>query len=175
MRSFTLAVALSCALAVTAVVPAAAGARCRKAHKRPTVAKLQAARVATLCMINVVRTRAGLQPVHSARPLGLAAKEHAQSMAAGRYFAHTEPNGSTLLDRVTSTGLTSFNLLGENLYWGQRRAASPAAAVDAWMRSPGHRAILLDGTYRQAGIGIARGRPPGVSGHAFFYALDLAA
>jgi uncharacterized protein YkwD len=175
MRSFMLAAALSCALVVTAVVPAAAGARCRRAHKRPTVAKLHAARVATLCRVNVVRRRAGLEPVHWARPLHLAARGHAQSMAAGRYFAHTEPNGATLLDRVTNTGLTSFNLLGENLYWGQRRAASPAAAVRAWMRSPGHRAILLGGSYRQAGIGIARGRPPGVSGHAFFYALDLAA
>jgi uncharacterized protein YkwD len=171
MRSFVLAAALSCALAV----PATAGARCRGAHKRPTVAKLHAARVATLCTINAVRGRAGLEPVHAARALRLAADGHAQSMAAGSYFAHTEPSGATLLDRVTSTGLTSFNLLGENLYWGQRGAASPAAAVRAWMRSPGHRAILLGGQFRQSGIGIARGRPPGVSGHAFFYALDLAA
>jgi uncharacterized protein YkwD len=175
MRSFMLAGALSCALAVTAAVPATAGARCRSAHKRPAVARLDAARVATLCMVNVVRRRAGLEPVHTARSLRLAADGHAQSMAAGSYLSHTEPSGATLLDRVTSTGLTSFDLLGENLYWGQRRVASPAAAVRAWMRSPGHRAILLGGQFRQAGIGIARGLPPGVPGHAFFYALDLAA
>jgi uncharacterized protein YkwD len=175
MRSFTLAPVLSCALAVAIAVPATAGASCRGAHKRPTVAKLHAARAATLCMINVVRRRAGLEPVHAARALRLAADGHAQSMAAGSYFSHTEPSGATLLDRVTSTGLTSFSLLGENLYWGERRAASPAAAVRAWMRSPGHRAILLGGQFRKAGIGIARGRPPGVPGHAFFYALDVAA
>jgi uncharacterized protein YkwD len=174
MRSFTLAAALTCALAVTAV-PATAGERCPGAHKRPVVARLHVARVATLCMVNVERARAGLQPLRAGRALHLAADGHAQSMAAGSYIAHTEPSGATLLDRVTSTGLTSFYLLGENLYWGQRRVASPAAAVRAWMRSPGHRAILLGAQFRWAGIGIARGLPPGVPGHAFFYALDVAA
>jgi uncharacterized protein YkwD len=168
-----LAAALSCALIVT--IPATAGARCRRAHKPPTVARLHAARVATLCMVNVVRRRAGLEPVHAVRALRLAADGHARSMAAGSYFGHTEPSGATLVDRVTSTGLTSFDLLGENLYWGTRGVASPAAAVRAWMRSPGHRAILLGGQFRQAGIGIARGPAPGVPGEAFFYALDLAA
>jgi uncharacterized protein YkwD len=171
MRSFVLAVALSCALAVA--VPATAGARCRGAHHRPKLARLHAARVATLCLINRMRAQAGLGHMHAAHPLRLAAQEHAQSMAAGSYFAHTEPSGATLLDRITNTGVTSVALVGENLYWGQRRLASPAAAVRAWMRSPGHRAILLDGRFQHAGIGMAWGRPPGVAGHAFFYALDV--
>jgi uncharacterized protein YkwD len=175
MRSFVLATALACAVATVVAIPATAGARCRGAHHRPALTKLRAARAATLCVINVKRRQAGLERVHSARPLRLAAQAHAQAMAAGSYFAHTEPGGATLLDRVTDTGLTSFTLLGENIYWGQRRAASPAAAVRAWMRSPGHRAILLDGQFRQAGVGIARGHAPGGRGQAFYYALDLSA
>jgi uncharacterized protein YkwD len=39
--------------------------------------------------------------------------------------------------------------------------------VRSWLRSPGHRAILLDGRYHDLGVGIALGAP-GRDGGATF-------
>jgi uncharacterized protein YkwD len=39
--------------------------------------------------------------------------------------------------------------------------------VRSWLRSPGHRAILLDGRYDDVGIGIALGAPVGGGGATF--------
>ena len=48
-----------------------------------------------------------------------------------------------------------------------RASATPASIVRSWLRSPGHRAILLDGRYDDVGIGIALGAPVGGSGATF--------
>jgi uncharacterized protein YkwD len=31
--------------------------------------------------------------------------------------------------------------------------------VDAWLASPGHRKNMLEGTYRELGVGVAEGAP----------------
>jgi uncharacterized protein YkwD len=48
---------------------------------------------------------------------------------------------------------------GEAIAWGCGSAASAGATVHAWMHSPPHRAIVLSGVYRGAGIGVARHAP----------------
>ena len=60
--------------------------------------------------------------------------------------------------------------VGENIAWGTLSLASPHAIVAAWMASPGHRANILDPSYRQTGIGVsphppvslADGQPGGI-------------
>jgi uncharacterized protein YkwD len=48
----------------------------------------------------------------------------------------------------------------ENLAWGAPGNTSPSAIVAAWMRSPGHRANILDGRLNRIGVAAvyARGR-----------------
>jgi len=46
------------------------------------------------------------------------------------------------------------NWAGENLVRGTR--LTPAATVDAWLASPGHREILMKGRARLAGIAVVR-------------------
>jgi uncharacterized protein YkwD len=48
---------------------------------------------------------------------------------------------------------------GENIAWGLGMKATPAAIVDKWMHSPGHRADILRPAFTQIGIGIALGAP----------------
>jgi uncharacterized protein YkwD len=45
----------------------------------------------------------------------------------------------------------------ENLAWLTCRAGWARRVVNMWLASPGHRANLLDGSARRAGIGVARG------------------
>ena len=83
-------------------------------------------------------------------------------MVSGRFFSHDAPNGSTPLSRIRHTHYLSGArcwTIGENLAWGTGRLATPRATVRAWMHSPGHRANILNGSFREIGIGIATGAP----------------
>ena len=42
--------------------------------------------------------------------------------------------------------------VGQNIAWGTGIAATPARIVAAWMRSPSHRAVMLTGSFRDAGV-----------------------
>ena len=83
------------------------------------------------------------------------------------YFAHASPTGQTLLDRVLATGYLSRGatyIIGENIAVGALQLATPAAIVARWMRSPTHRADILDRDFRDSGIGIVAQVPSRYSG-----------
>ncbi|MBM0239775.1 CAP domain-containing protein [Micromonospora sp. ATA32] len=46
---------------------------------------------------------------------------------------------------------------GENVAWNQK---TPAAVMDAWMNSPGHRANILNCGFTEIGVGIATSNGP---------------
>jgi uncharacterized protein YkwD len=50
-----------------------------------------------------------------------------------------------------------FRLLGENLALVGGRAPRPDLAVGLWLRSPGHRGVMLDPRMRRFGVGRAAG------------------
>jgi uncharacterized protein YkwD len=86
------------------------------------------------------------------------------------FFAHDSPTGSTPKERIDRAGYFDGArswALGETIAWGSGGRATPAAIVRSWLRSPGHRAILLDGRYRDLGIGIALGAPGQAGGATF--------
>ena len=68
------------------------------------------------------------------------------------------PTGQTLLMRIQASGfIPNANVgytLGENIAWGTLWLGTPRSIVKAWMESPGHRANILNGSYRYTGIGI---------------------
>jgi uncharacterized protein YkwD len=115
-----------------------------------------------LCVINVERTTRGLAPLRAQGALASVAGRYAREMVQAGFFDHTSPAGSTMLSRIRTTsyltGAATW-FVGENIGWGSGTFAAPAAMVDAWMRSPGHRANLLDTRFRDIGIGIASGAP----------------
>ena len=135
----------------------------------PSPANLAALSGAILCLLNSERAAKGLPPVHANRKLRTAARGWAQRMVAGRFFAH-EAGNSTLLSRVRKTGYIRGRWsLGENIAWGSGALATPQAIVNGWMHSPGHRANILHGAFRDIGIGIRLGAPgQGLSGGATY-------
>ena len=145
-----------------ALAPAgAAGARsCAQAVAAPE----QALR----CHVNRVRQHHGLEPVAPDRRLVHAAERHAADMAARDYFSHSSPDGAQAEQRVRPTGYLAARRwwLGEVLAWGAGPQRRPRAIVRAWMNSPMHRAVLLDGRYRDAGFGLVRGAPAAFDGRA---------
>lgn len=132
---------------------------CRGASLQPSARDLAQVRAATLCLINRERARHGERALHWNVHLLAAAQAHTESMAFGDYFQHVGPNGVTPLMRMHRTGYISNYREGyqvaENIAWGSLWLGTPKAIVSAWMRSPGHRANILDPHYRDTGIGVS--------------------
>lgn len=86
-----------------------------------------------------------------------AALGHSRDMADRGYSGHVTPEGKTPTMRVREAGHLDYEVgLGEVLA-GQSTTSTPQKAFNAWMNSPGHKAILSDdfGSKPEIGIGTA--------------------
>jgi uncharacterized protein YkwD len=157
--------AIACALAVPLLVPAASQA-CANTDLKPTRANLELVRDAVLCLHNRERASRGLPKLKENPKLRRAAERHSDSMVGAAFFDHTSPGGGTMVDRIRRTGYTSRArswALGENIAWGSGRLATAAQIHRSWMNSSGHRANILQRSFREIGIGIETGLPVRVS------------
>jgi uncharacterized protein YkwD len=162
-RITLLAAATTAAAAVAA--PTANAAQCTGADVKPTHANVRLVRHATLCLLNVQRRSHGLRALRGNRRLRHAASPYAHLMATHDFFSH-QTASSTPLSRIRRTGYLRGArrwTVGENLAWGTGSFATPRQTVRGWMHSPGHRANILNGSFRHIGIGIAPGAPVRVS------------
>ena len=163
---------LAIVLALAALfAPAAAQARpeatssqegCANISLVPTRANLELVRDAVLCLHNRERARHGLPRLRENPLLRRAAERHTDNMVSERFFDHTSPSGSTMLERIRRTGYTKRArswALGENIAWGSGSLATAAQIHRSWMKSPGHRANILQRSFREIGIGIESGLP----------------
>jgi uncharacterized protein YkwD len=104
--------------------------------------------------LNRVRQAHGLVPVVLSSRLAAAAASHSRSMAAKGYFAHHSADGSVFWARIKrfypSSGYGYWEV-GENLVWAAPELGAKRA-VRMWMRSPEHRANLLNPRWRQIGL-----------------------
>jgi uncharacterized protein YkwD len=161
--------------AVVALALCAPGAYAACANKDVAPAD-PAAPAATLCLLNQERTTRGLDPLAESATLDKAAVAYARDMVARRFFDHVSPGGGTMLDRMKAAGWVPVGAwtAGENIAWGSGSLATPAAIVDGWMHSPGHRANILNAAFGQVGIGIAAGAPQAGIRDAGTYVNDFA-
>lgn len=102
-------------------------------------------------LVNVQRAKYGLPELKSDWQLARVARYKSQDMADRRYFSHTSPTYGSPFDMMRAFGI-SYRTAGENIAMGQK---TPAAVVDAWMNSPGHRANILNRSFTTIGVGYA--------------------
>jgi uncharacterized protein YkwD len=81
--------------------------------------------------------------------LTTAARGHSDEMAASDNMSHYGANGSQPADRMKQAGYP-VKKWAENVAYGQ---ATPEEVVNAWMRSPGHRANILNCRLAEIGVG----------------------
>jgi uncharacterized protein YkwD len=175
-RALRCAVLMAATSAVSAAPAAAAEPACAHASAAPKHLTSTAADHALQCLINRERRRHGLRSVRAERHLRRAAQRHARDMAGADFFSHVSPGGATMQSRVARTGYLRRAhewWLGEALAWGRNRSGSPSAILRELLASPPHRAILLDPSFRDLGIGVARGAPRGQGSGALTIALDF--
>jgi uncharacterized protein YkwD len=140
----------------------AAQAECANADLLPTAQNIEQVRDAVVCLHNEQRAERGLRELREHAKLQRAATGHSNEMVEQSYFAHDSEDGSDFVDRILKAKYVSRGdgySLGENLAWGTGDFSTPRGVVDAWMKSPEHRANLLRRTYREIGIGIRLGVP----------------
>ncbi|MSP12505.1 MAG: hypothetical protein EXR62_06055 [Chloroflexi bacterium] len=99
-------------------------------------------------LINTERAKLNLAPFTKNAKLALAAHNHSLDMATNNFFSHTGSDNSSPWDRMTRVQYPLASG-GEVIAGGQ---TTPRQVVDAWLNSPGHRAIIL-GSYVDAGAG----------------------
>ena len=131
---------------------------CAGSWLRPNPQNLVQVRSATLCLINAQRARSGAQPLAPNALLQRAAELHSLDMAKRKFFEHATPDGVEPAERIMRQGYPPI-LVGENLAWGETGKSTPAEIVSLWMKSPGHRANILQPGYREIGIGMAYEAP----------------
>jgi uncharacterized protein YkwD len=177
--------ALAAALLLAALVVALASATgaaassppCGNSTAAPQQLTLHQMRASELCLINRVRAHYGLHPLIFNAELRDSATGHSDSMVTHHYFAHEGPGGS-MDSRITRTGYLHHAgafTVGENIGGGHGRRGSPMAVFEEWMRSPPHRANILDPGFRDAGVGVARGYPMGGVVGSATYTVDFGA
>ena len=151
------------AMFVALPAPAATAAEpCPNANAVPGQTSERALRIATRCLLYQKRRAHGRRVVRGNARLHRAASRHGADMAHFDYFSHTSRSGASFLDRIRRTGYLRRARrwsVGENIAWGTGELSTPRAIVAAWMRSAGHRANILNGRFREIGIGISFGAP----------------
>lgn len=81
------------------------------------------------------------------------ARGHAKDMGDKGYFSHQGLDGKSPFDRMKEAGY-SGGTMGENIAAGQ---PSPASVVEGWMQSTGHCQNIMQGKYKDLGVGYYLG------------------
>ena len=100
-------------------------------------------------LVNEIRGSYGLKPLTANWELSRVARYKSEDMSGNRYFSHTSPTYGTPFQMIRAFGL-SYRSAGENIAYGY---GTPAAVVNGWMNSSGHRANILNASYTQIGVG----------------------
>ncbi len=139
-----------------------------RAHAEPVAARLAASdarlsklEASMLQTINDEREKQGLSRLKSDARLAEVARAHSAEMRDLKYFAHESPTPALRdpLDRyVAGMGVTP-HIVAENIYrvWGSRSFLTAKDVLDAHaalMKSPHHRANLLNRDVTRIGIGF---------------------
>jgi uncharacterized protein YkwD len=82
--------------------------------------------------------------------LANAARAHSVWMAKTGTFSHISTGGTSFVTRIQRAGYTAPQ--SENIAYGYREGKQ---VLDAWMKSPGHRANIANCRAKSVGIGVS--------------------
>jgi uncharacterized protein YkwD len=135
---------------MAAVILALAGAQPPKAEKAKPKIYLIEPEVNMLKVTNEERAKQKLPALILNAELMKAARDHSANMAKQNKLEHVLDE-KTLEDRLKALKY-DFSVTAENIAMGQR---SGAEAVTSWMKSPPHKANIMNDQYTEMGLGRA--------------------
>lgn len=104
-------------------------------------------------MTNKERENLNAAPLTRNSLLDEAARLKAEDMAKGGYFSHYSPTGVSPWHWFNEVNYV-YATAGENL---AIHFKDSGAVIDAWMKSPAHRANIISNQYTEIGVGTAKG------------------
>ncbi len=96
-------------------------------------------------LVNAERESYGLDPLSYDAALYSASDVRAVELES--YYSHTRPDGSSCFTAIT----TDYGYAGENIAEGY---TTPAAVMNGWMNSQGHRENILSSNFTHLGVGV---------------------
>jgi uncharacterized protein YkwD len=141
-----LRLAIACAAVALIAQPASPPATARP--------DLRAIEIGIFDAVNQQRRDRGLPPLKWAGRLAEEARRHSLSMAERWFFSHADPVRGDLAQRLKEDGIP-WSICAENLFEESGYADPVKAAVEGWMKSPGHRRNILDERMTLTGVGAA--------------------
>lgn len=103
-------------------------------------------------LVNKERNAAGLSALAENSRLSEVAQAKAEDMMKNGYFSHISPTYGSPFEMMKTFGIT-YKSAGENIAKGQK---TPAAVMNGWMNSSGHRTNILNASYEQIGAGFCK-------------------
>ncbi|RAS61914.1 uncharacterized protein YkwD [Lentzea atacamensis] len=104
---------------------------------------------AVLKLVNDQRAVKGCKALVIDDRITTAAQAHSTDMANKNYFSHTSQDGRTFDQRMKDASYPKPG--GENIAMGY---PTPAAVMDGWMKSQGHRENILNCEFATMGVGL---------------------
>ncbi|HXI43151.1 MAG TPA: CAP domain-containing protein [Bryobacteraceae bacterium] len=104
--------------------------------------------------VNRQRRLHGLHELAWNAAVAAQARLQSSNMMEHGFFSHTDPLRGSLASRLNGAGIM-WSRCAENIFREQGMDEPADEAVEGWMRSPAHRASILDPLFTQTGVGIA--------------------
>ncbi|WP_030200322.1 CAP domain-containing protein [Streptomyces sp. NRRL S-87] len=115
-----------------------------------------------VALVNKERAKVGCRALKVNAKLTKAAQNHSKDQAVHHRMSHTGSDGSNPGQRITRVGYR-WRAYGENVAYGY---STPAKVMNAWMHSPGHKANILNCSFKEIGVGV--------SGASHYWTQDFA-
>lgn len=125
------------------------------AQKKTTGGSLTALEQSVFERINAIRTERGLPQVSLAEDLLLVARQHSLDQARRNVLTHSSADGKSAGARLDAAGILWLRY-GENVALVKGYTDPANTVVEAWMRSPGHAANILDAKLVESAVGVAQ-------------------
>jgi uncharacterized protein YkwD len=124
-------------------------------HQSDTTVPADVQETSMRCMINHARAVARVPGMSLHGVLREAAGRKALDILGCGEFSHTAC-GLPFAQRIVDSGY-AYRAAGENLAWATGENATVRAVMANWLRSPSHRANLLNPAFRDQGLALAAG------------------
>ena len=109
---------------------------------------------------NEARTDRGLPRMCVHPALQRAARAHSQEMLDRDYFSHDSANGDRFWVRLERFGY-NWRTAGENILYDPGSPDSTQSVFRVWMQSPDHKSNIINGRFREVGVGARSGNYKG--------------
>ncbi len=122
------------------------------------VAGIEAADPEILVLVELVNRRrsdVGCEPLTWHEGIAAVAVSHSLDMQQRDFYDHVDPDGETLIHRLTRAGIAFNGVAGENLVIG---TVDGTIAYTLWIDSAEHRANIENCFFTHHGVGLADGR-----------------